>query len=91
MVSCNIKIFELEYKKRGFNEEELEIFIAHQGADIEHSDAQYEILEKNIANIDLDEVDNMVKRTFATSRGYERMKLKFANLDKPLSSFIKQN
>tara|TARA_B100000123_G_C25695640_1_gene412913 strand:+ start:345 stop:1055 length:711 start_codon:yes stop_codon:yes gene_type:complete len=85
------KFFELEYKKRGFNEEELEIFIAHQGADIEHSDAQYEILEKNIANIDLDEVDNMVKRTFATSRGYERMKLKFANLDKPLSSFIKQN
>lgn len=83
------KFFESEYKKRGFTEEELEIFIAHQGADVEHSEAQYQILERNMSNINLDELNSMVKRTFSTSRGYEKMKLKYANLDQPLSALIK--
>ena len=29
------KMFENEYKKRGFKDDELEIFIAHQGADVD--------------------------------------------------------
>ena len=82
------KMFETEYKKRGFSEEELEIFIAHQGADVEHSDAQYGILEKNYSNLDPARIEKMVKRTFGTSRAYEEMKLKFANSDKPLNSFL---
>jgi len=82
------KMFETEYKKRGFSEEELEIFIAHQGADVEHSDAQYGILEKNYSNLDPARIEKMVKRTFGTSRAYEEMKLKFANSDKPLNSFF---
>ena len=82
------KMFETEYRKRGFSEEELEIFIAHQGADVEHSDAQYGILEKNYSNLDPARIEKMVKRTFGTSRAYEEMKLKFANSDKPLNSFF---
>jgi len=82
------KMFETEYKKRGFTDEELEIFIAHQGADVEHSDAQYAILDKNYSNLDPAKIEEMVKRTFGTSKGYEQMKLKFANLDKPLTEFF---
>ena len=82
------KMFETEYKKRGFNKEELEIFIAHQGADIEHSEAQYDILERNASKMDISKVEKMVKRTFATSKAYEEMKLKFAQSDKPLSEFF---
>ncbi len=82
------KMFETEYRKRGFNEDELEIFIAHQGADVEHSDAQYGILEKNYSKLDPAKIEQMVKRTFNTSRAYEEMKLKFANLDKPLNNFF---
>lgn len=82
------KMFETEYKKRGFSDEELEIFIAHQGADVEHSDAQYAILDKNYSKLDPKKIEQMVKRTFATSKGYEKMKLKFANLDKPLNYFF---
>lgn len=82
------KMFATEYRKRGFNEEELEIFIAHQGADIEHSDAQYAILDKNYSKLDPTKIEHIVKRTFGTSRAYEDMKLKFANLDKPLNHFF---
>ena len=82
------KMFETEYKKRGFTDEELEIFIAHQGADVEHSDAQYAILDKNYSKINPAKIEEMVKRTFGTSKGYEQMKLKFANLDKPLTEFF---
>ena len=82
------KMFATEYKKRGFSDEELEIFIAHQGADVEHSDAQYAILDKNYSKIDSKKIEQMVKRTFDTSRGYEEMKLKFAKLDKPLTQFF---
>ena len=82
------KLFETEYKKRGFNNDELEIFIAHQGADIEHSEAQYDILERNSSKMDLSKIQEMVKRTFATSKAYEQMKLKFASSDKPLNHFF---
>ena len=82
------KMFETEYKKRGFTDEELEIFIAHQGADVEHSDAQYAILDKNYSKINPAKIEEMVKRTFGTSKGYEQMKLKFANLDNPLTEFF---
>jgi pyrroloquinoline quinone (PQQ) biosynthesis protein C len=81
-------MFETEYKKRGFKNEELEIFIAHQGADVEHSEAQYGILEKNYSKLDVSRIEEMVKRTFATSRAYEVMKLNFANSDKPLDHFF---
>ena len=74
--------------KRGFNDDELEIFIAHQGADVEHSEAQYGILEQNSSKMDLSNIEKMVKRTFATSKAYEEMKLKLANLDKPLNHFF---
>lgn len=82
------KMFETEYRKRGFTDEELEIFIAHQGADVEHSDAQYAILEKNFDKLDPAKVEQMVKRTFGTSKAYEQMKLKLANTDKPLNQFF---
>ncbi len=81
-------MFEKEYKKRGFTEKELEIFIAHQGADVEHSDAQYAILDKNFSKLDPTRIEHMVKRTFATSKAYEKMKLKLASSDKPLSQFF---
>ncbi len=81
-------MFEKEYKKRGFTDEELEIFIAHQGADVEHSDAQYAILDKNFSKLDPKRIEHMVKRTFATSKAYEQMKLKLASLDKPLNQFF---
>ena len=55
------KMFENEYKKRGFKDDELEIFIAHQGADVEHSDAQYAILEKNYSKLDPSRIEKMVK------------------------------
>ena len=81
-------MFEKEYKKRGFTDEELEIFIAHQGADVEHSDTQYAILDKNFSKLDPKRIEHMVKRTFATSKAYEQMKLKLASLDKPLNQFF---
>lgn len=82
------RMFETEYKKRGFSDEELEIFIAHQGADLEHSDAQYSILDRNYSKLDPKKIEQMVKRTFDTSRSYDAMKLRFANLDKPLTEFF---
>lgn len=82
------KMFESEYRKRGFNNEELEIFIAHQDADVEHSEAQYSILDKNQSKMDLVKIEEMVRRTFATSKAYEEMKLKFAKSDKILGEFF---
>ena len=79
-------MFEKEYKKRGFTDEELEIFIAHQGADVEHSE-NYSILEKNFSKIDPARIKHMVERTFGTSKGYEKMKLEFAKSE-PLDQFF---
>ena len=79
-IGCSIEYFD--------SNEELEIFIAHQGADVEHSEAQYGILEKNYSKLDVSRIEEMVKRTFATSRAYEVMKLNFANSDKPLDHFF---
>lgn len=81
-------MFETEYRKRGFTDKELEIFIAHQGADVEHSDAQYAILDKNYDILDPAKIEQMVKRTFETSKAYEQMKLKLATSDKPLDQFF---
>ena len=82
------EMFEKEYKKRGFNDKELEIFIAHQGADVEHSEAQYAILEKNFSKIDPARIKRMVERTFQTSKGYDKMKLEFARSGKSLDQLF---
>ena len=84
------EFFEKEYLKRGFNNDELELFIAHQGADVEHSEAQYQILIDNEKIIDFDEVEKMVTRTFNTSKEYDRIKLLFANEDKDISSYFEK-
>ena len=81
-------MFETEYRKRGFTDKELEIFIAHQGADVEHSDAQYAILDKNYDKLDPAKIEQMVKRTFETSKAYEQMKLTLATSDKPIDQFF---
>ncbi len=82
------RFFEDEYRKRGFTEEELELFICHQEADVDHSEVQFVILSNNSDKIDLDEVDKMLVRTFKTSVGYDKMKLRFALSDQPLESYI---
>ena len=43
---------------------------------------------KNYSKLDPAKIEQMVKRTFNTSRAYEEMKLKFANLDKPINNFF---
>jgi hypothetical protein len=80
--------FEKEYRKRGFSEDELELFIVHKDADVDHSTTQFDILEKNRGHIDLARMSMMVDRTFATSRGYDGVKLQFAQQDRPLSEFL---
>ena len=40
------------------------------------------------SKMDLSKIQEMVKRTFATSKAYEQMKLKFASSDKPLNHFF---
>ena len=82
--------FEKEYSKRGFSKDELEIFIAHQDADVHHSESQNEILVKNIDKIDLNIVDKMVTRTFNTSKAYDKMKLEFANQNSEISSYFEK-
>ena len=82
--------FEKEYSKRGFSKDELEIFIAHQDADVHHSESQNEILVKNIDKIDLNIVDEMVTRTFNTSKAYDKMKLEFANQNSEISSYFEK-
>jgi hypothetical protein len=84
------KFFEDEYRKRGFTDEELELFIAHQDADVEHSQAQFDILERNISRVDLDNVKVMLKRTFDTSRAYDRMKRVLAESDHDLEHLVKK-
>lgn len=84
------KFFEDEYRKRGFNTEELELFIAHQDADIEHSEAQFDILERNIDKIDIPKVKEMLKRTFDTSRAYDRMKRVLAESNASLEDLVEK-
>ncbi len=80
--------FEDEYRKRGFNEDELELFICHKDADVEHSEAQFDILERNKQHIDIEKLKVMLKRTFDTSRGYDTMKRKLAEQDVALNELI---
>ena len=82
--------FEKEYSKRGFNKDELEIFIAHQDADVHHSEAQNNILIKNQDKIDLNLIDKMVTRTFNTSKAYDQMKLNFANQENTIESYFEK-
>lgn len=84
------KFFEDEYRKRGFNEEELELFIAHQDADVEHSEAQFAILERNVDRLDFENVKVMLKRTFDTSRGYDRMKRVLAESGRALEELVEK-
>ena len=80
--------FEEEYRKRGFTEDELELFIAHQGADVEHSDAQFAILEKNARHYDVNELRASINRTFGTSKGYDAAKFELAMRDCPLTDLF---
>lgn len=80
--------FEDQYRKRGFTEEELELFIVHKDADVDHSQTQFDILEANREHIDLDRMSTMIDRTFATSRGYDRMKLVFAERSSALGEAL---
>lgn len=84
------KFFEDEYRKRGFNTEELELFIAHQDADVEHSEAQFDILERNIDRINIPQVKVMLKRTFDTSRAYDRMKRVLAESSESLEDLVEK-
>lgn len=80
--------FEEQYRKRGFSDEELELFIVHKDADVDHSDAQFDILERKAEFIDRDLVRQMLQRTFNTSRGYDTVKLKLAEIDCELRSLL---
>lgn len=82
------EFFENEYRKRGFSEDELELFIVHKAADIDHSEAQFEILERNVKTLDRDKVRAVVTRTFNTSKGYDAAKLTLAKQKVPLSALV---
>jgi hypothetical protein len=83
--------FEEEYRKRGFTDDELELFIVHKAADLDHSEAQFNILERNANLIDVENMVKMVQRTFGTSKAYDAMKLKLAETECSLNDLIVQN
>lgn len=80
--------FEEEYRKRGFSEEELELFIVHKGADIDHSDAQFDILERNEKRFSRDTLRAAIVRTFKTSKAYDAEKLVLAERNVELSELV---
>jgi hypothetical protein len=80
--------FEEQYRKRGFNDDELELFIVHKGADIDHSEAQFDILQRKADLIDGDRVRQMLQRTFNTSRGYDTLKLRLAETECGLDELL---
>jgi len=82
--------FEDEYRKRGFSDEELELFIVHKGADVDHSNAQFDILERIAGDFDQVKLKAAVRRTFMTSKNYDAAKLKLAETDCPLGELIDQ-
>lgn len=81
--------FEAEYRKRGFSDEELELFIVHKGTDVDHSEAQFDILGRSGKGADRGKVQAMLRRTFATSRAYDAAKLRLAESSAPLETLIK--
>ena len=81
--------FEEEYRKRGFSEDELELFIVHKEADVDHSEAQFDILERCRDRFSVNDVKNMLDRTFATSKGYDTQKLVLAETECDLSDLLK--
>ncbi len=80
--------FEDEYRRRGFSDEELELFIVHKGTDIDHSEAQFEVLEKNRARLDEGKLVKILTRTFNTSRGYDTAKLRLAETKCALADLV---
>ena len=80
--------FEDEYRKRGFSDDELELFIVHKDADVDHSEAQFDILNRKAEFIDEAKVREMLDRTFKTSRGYDTVKLKLAETECELTELL---
>lgn len=80
------EFFEVEYRSRGFGDDELEIFIVHKDADVEHSTIQFELLERS--DCDSTAVLDMVRRTFVTSRAYDASKLRLARSGFSLSELF---
>lgn len=80
--------FEEQYRKRGFSDDELELFIVHKAADLDHSEAQFEVLDKNMRHIDVERLRATLKRTFDTSRGYDTAKLRLAESNCKLSELV---
>lgn len=72
------EFFETEYRKRGFSDDELELFIVHKSADVDHSEAQFGILERNSDKMDEGILVDVLRRTFKTSVAYDALKRKFA-------------
>jgi hypothetical protein len=80
--------FEDQYRRRGFSDEELELFIVHKGADIDHSEAQFDVLEKSRDHFDGNNLVAILTRTFNTSRGYDTAKFRLAESNCALSDLI---
>ncbi len=70
--------FEEQYGKRDFTLDEMELFTCHKEADVCHSEAQFDILEKNRDKLDDKKLVETCKRTFETSKAYDALKLDFA-------------
>lgn len=80
--------FEVEYRKRGFSDDELELFIVHKAADLDHSTAQFEMIDRFLPTLDVGRLRSMVERTFMTSKGYDAMKLQLAESKRALDDMI---
>jgi len=80
--------FEEEYRRRGFSEEELELFIVHKDADVDHSEAQFDVLERNRHRFDEKKMVAMLTRTFNTSRAYDAAKLRLAASNCKLADLV---
>jgi len=78
--------FENEYRRRGFTDDELELFIVHKEADVHHSTLQFELLERG--NASGDTALEMVRRTFLTSCAYDASKLRLAESDLDLDQLF---
>ncbi|MBM3505707.1 MAG: hypothetical protein FJX65_17805 [Alphaproteobacteria bacterium] len=80
--------FEVEYRKRGFSDDELELFIVHKEADLDHSTAQFEMIDRFLPRLDAGRLRTMVERTFVTSKGYDAMKLRLAEATCSLNDLV---
>ena len=55
--------------------DELELFIVHKEADVDHSEAQFGTIERCFDKYAVDDIKRMLNRTFMTSKGYDTQKL----------------